>query len=655
MSRPIRRKPAARQADPRASGLHTDYVLIGWKVTAAQVLLIVAVALWIYYPAFNGDWLWDDDIYVTNNTHITEPGGLWKIWFEPSSFLEYYPIKQTVAWAEWRLWGADTLGYHLVNVALLVAGALLIWRLFARLGVRLAWLGGLVFVAHPLNVESVAWMAELKNTLSLPPFLLAACAWIDFEEGGRRGDYLRALAWFVVALLCKISVVLFPAVLPLYAWWKRGRVDVPGLLATAPFWAVSAMVTWIDLHAGSSFNQAQALGVSDVLAMGDASHRFALAGTALAFYFASFWLPLAPVPIYPLWPLDPLSAVDFLPWLGLAVMLGWCWWRRAAWGRHALLGLGFFLVMSLPFVAFGVTFFPRDTWVMDHFLYVPMIGLVGLAVAAFGSIDAQLPVKARTYSTALATIVLVLMAFEAHAYAGAFSDAATLWTYTLQRNPGAWTAHIGLGNELLKANHLPEAEREFEAALALRPNNAAANDGLGTALGQEGRVPEAIARFRAGLAINPNDATTHTNLGIILAATGHGDEALGEFLAALKLQPNFAQAHYNVGNVYFQRGQLAQAAEAYRAAIALRPHYSTARFNLARVAAAQGNDAEALEQWAGAVKDDPDFVEARLQLGAALAKAGRNAEAADQFEHVLAIDPANATARDGLARLGGAK
>ena len=127
-------------------------------------------------------------MYLSQNPLLHDPARLWKAWFQPGSFIEYYPLEQTVQWVQWQLWGNDTFGYHLTNVCLHLLGAFLVWRLLSKFGLRLAWLGGLIFAIHPMMVESVAWISELKNTLSLPPFLLAMCAWIDYEERGRKQD-----------------------------------------------------------------------------------------------------------------------------------------------------------------------------------------------------------------------------------------------------------------------------------------------------------------------------------------------------------------------------------------------------------------------------------------------------------------------------------
>src|SRR5208282_5874533 len=148
-----------------------------------------------------------------------DPAGLWKTWFAPTmSLIDYFPITVSVEWLAWRAWGLTTLGYHLTSIVLHLASALLVWRLFSKLGLRLAWLGGLLFAIHPVMVESVAWMAELKNTLSMPPFLLAMCAWIDYDRRGKAEDYFLALGLFLVAMLCKTSMVMFPVVILLHAW-----------------------------------------------------------------------------------------------------------------------------------------------------------------------------------------------------------------------------------------------------------------------------------------------------------------------------------------------------------------------------------------------------------------------------------------------------
>ena len=136
-----------------------------------------------------GDWLWDDNTEIVRNLDLRGPSALWKIWIEPSS-PDYFPVKTSVQWMQWQLWQEQsTVGYHLSSIGLHVLGALLLWRVLRKLGVRYAWVGGMLFAVHPAVVESVAWIAELKNVLSLPPLLLAFSAYLDYDERRRRSDY----------------------------------------------------------------------------------------------------------------------------------------------------------------------------------------------------------------------------------------------------------------------------------------------------------------------------------------------------------------------------------------------------------------------------------------------------------------------------------
>jgi cytochrome c-type biogenesis protein CcmH/NrfG len=500
---------------------------------------------WIYWPALRGDWLWDDNIDISENAITQSPTGLWKIWFEPGSEPDYYPVKASVQWLQWHLWGMDTLGYHLTNVLLHILSALLVWRLLSKFGLRLAWLGGLIFAVHPVQVESVAWIVELKNTLSLPPLLLAMCAWINYEERGKAKDYWLALGLFLVAMLCKLSVVLFPLVILLYAWWRRGRIGWNDLKTSLPFFGVSLLLGLITIGTGiwdQRFNHSD----SGAMPVGGLLARLVAAGLSLAFCFSKSFLPVGLLPIYPKWTIDPSSPVQFLPWLVLGGVICWFWTKRQSWGRHALLGLGFFLINLGPCPGFIPAPDMAFTWVMDHFLYLPIIGLIGLVVAALGQMEIELPASFRPYSIGLLTVVLACLAFESRSYAKRYINEETLWTYTLQYNPEAYPAHNNLGKVLLEEGRLSEAREQFEETLLIYPDNAPAHNNLGNVLRETGRLSEAIEQYRQALQIKPDYVEAHNNLGSALGQTGRMAEAREQFEDALRINPDFTAARNNL-------------------------------------------------------------------------------------------------------------
>jgi protein O-mannosyl-transferase len=516
-----------------------------WKLLLPRALLIVAAGFWVFAPALHGDWLMDDDFYLTQNALLNDPARLWKIWFAPGSLIEYYPIEASLQALEWRLWHMDTLGYHLTNLVLHVIGALLVWRLLAKFGLRLAWLGGFLFAVHPAVVESVAWISEFKNTLSLPFFLLAMCAWIDYEERGRESDYFLALGLFLVAMLCKISMALFPFVILLYAWRKRGRIGWGDLKAGAPFFAISLILGLTTILVGDWFREAH-LQSSSNPQIGGFSTRLVLAGFSIAFYFSKCVWPVGMLPIYPKWPVDPHSPISFLPWPVLGGVICWFWSKRASWGRHALLGVGFFLINLLPFIGFNSVTYMGFTWVMDHFLYLPLIGLIGLAIAALEQVEGRISDDRRPWLAGMTAVVLALLAWESHGYAGIFIGPEKLWTYTVERNPTSWLAHNNLGNVMLETGRVPEAIQEYGKALQFNPHSVEAHNNLGLALNQEGRTSEAIDNYELALKDNPHFGLALSNLGNVLARMGRVREAIANYEQALLVDPHNSDARANL-------------------------------------------------------------------------------------------------------------
>jgi len=201
-----------------------------------KALLIVLAGLWVYWPALQGEWLWDDGMLVTDNIELRSWPGLGQIWFAAPT-TDYWPLSWTLLWIEWHLWGNYPLGYHLGSLVLHLCSGFLVWRLFSRLGLRGGWLGGLLFVIHPLAVESVAWIAEIKNTLSLPFFLLSCDAWLDGEEEKGKSGYLRSVLYYLAAMLAKTSTVMLPLVLLLHGWWKRETITWQEIKRTVPYWS----------------------------------------------------------------------------------------------------------------------------------------------------------------------------------------------------------------------------------------------------------------------------------------------------------------------------------------------------------------------------------------------------------------------------------
>jgi protein O-mannosyl-transferase len=272
------RRQRASRIEPEA----TVHVHEGRPHDWALLAVLIVATLAAYAPAWHGAPLWDDDAHLTRPA-LRSLSGLWQIWFDVGATQQYYPVTHSAFWVMQRLWGSDTLGYHLVNILLHATSAYLLSRLLLRLEVPGARLGAVVFALHPVQVESVAWMTELKNTLSGALCLGAALVYLQYDRRRDRRTYGLALCLYALSLLAKSVTAVLPGALLVVCWWRQGRVswrrDVRPLL---PFFAIGVgagtMTAWFERMVNG------ARGAEFQLA---AVERLLIAGRAIWFYLST--------------------------------------------------------------------------------------------------------------------------------------------------------------------------------------------------------------------------------------------------------------------------------------------------------------------------------------------------------------------------------
>ena len=194
-----------------------------WLLTVAGVFAIVLATFLAYATAMLAGYIWDDDMYVTENPGLGAPDALARIWksITTQETPQYYPLVFTTFWLEHAIWGFSSHGYHAVNVALHAFSALLVVWIVKRIGLPGAWLAGAIFALHPLHVESVAWITERKNVLSGSFYLLAMALYLRHEDTGKASSYGGALVLFLFALLSKTVTCSLPVALLLIRWFRK--------------------------------------------------------------------------------------------------------------------------------------------------------------------------------------------------------------------------------------------------------------------------------------------------------------------------------------------------------------------------------------------------------------------------------------------------
>jgi tetratricopeptide (TPR) repeat protein len=611
--------------------------------------LVIPVAVFLaYYPALHGGPLWDDFGHITV-PELRSVHGLWRIWSEIGATQQYYPLLHSAFWLEHRLWGDAFIGYHLANIALHSASAVLLVLILRLLSVSGALLAGLMFALHPVAVESVAWISEQKNTLSAVFYLASAYVYLRFVQTGlqpcatdvpatelklgatsvaqpfRAVGYWLAFALFVCALLSKTVTATLPAALLTVLWWQRGRLtwqqDVRPLVAWFAVGMAAGLVTaWFERDVIGARGADFELTVLE---------RVLLAGRVIWFYLGKLIWPADLMFWYPRWTVDASVWWQYVftaAALGLALALG----IVARWSRGPLAGFLFFCGTLFPVLGFFDVYPFRFSYVADHFQYLASLGIIVLAASGLAMVSDTAPPGRRRAGLAACTVLVAVLGMLTWRQCAMYADAETLYRESIARNPRAWIAYQNLGTLLVYRNQVPEAIDAYRAALALRPDHFEAKN---------------------------NVVMAHIKAATMSPDTAEGTAAaLAHLREALRVDPGSAEAHYALGNelaVSETPEQTAQAIAHYESALRIRPDHFRAHYNLGTVLMdVEGRHADAVAHLEAALKIQPDSTETRVNLGMALVRVpDRRREAIEHLAFALAKRPDLAPVRELLQRL----
>jgi Flp pilus assembly protein TadD len=614
-------------------------------------LVIIALVCVIYRPILPGSFLMDDRRLIeSDNPLVNGESGPGSIWFRTDFALSTFGF-----WAQWLAWGSHPGCYHAVNMALQAVSAILLWRVLAGLKVPGAWLAGALFAAHPVCVNSVARIAEFKNTLSLPFFLAGIQLYLpNIVPNGRNdgGDmpawrYGLSLLAFVLALLSKTSTVMLPLVLLGCVAWQRGRITRRDLWPASPFFVLALgfglMSAWFQKH--------QAL-TGSILQPETIWERLAMAGRIFWFYLGKALLPSNLNLVYPQWKADVTGMTDYVPDLLICAMFGVCWKFRHGWGRHVLAGLGIFALTLFPALGFFDSQFLTKWRVSDHLQYLPLMAPIALVAAALAVALPKLTFRG------VAAALIVFWSILTFQRAQVFASEESLFRDTLAKNPEAWGIQGDLGVILAARHDFAGAEERFKTSLRLRPGNPDAESNLGQVMAMEGKPREAEEHFQAALRVKPDDIPTQQRYAGLLMRESRFREAVVRLRVVLTLsaKPGI-RPRLDYANVLHITGDLRESAVQLRRVIDEQPDSVEALNNLAWLLATAPDPAlrdgsRAVEYAERASRlPAPGGICMPGTLAAAYAEAGRFEEAIATAEKAIKTETAAGESR--LASING--
>lgn len=601
-------------------------------------LLLVLAIIATYSPVWRAGFIWDDSAHVTR-TDLRSWAGLARIWFDPGITQQYYPLIHGLFWVEHRMWGDWPLPYHLVNVALFAASALLLVKILRQLEIPGAWLAAGIFALHPVQVESVAWVTELKNMLSGLLYFSAALAYLEFDRTRKRGPYAAALLFFLLGLISKSVIATLPAALPVIFWWKRGTLSWKrDALPLVPFFGVGLFgglfTAWMETHI---------VGAHGAIYNVSFIERCLIAGRNVWFYVGKLFWPEQLIFIYPRWDIDAAAWWQYLFPAAVLGVAGVLLWLSRRW-RGPLAGFLFFVGTLFPALGFFDVYPFRYSFVADHFQYLACLGIIVPCAAGLTLLcRSQFP-RFPGWGTGFAVGWLLVLGIASWQRAWAYRSDEILWRDTLAKNPNCWMADNNLGLLLMDRGQLAEAKSCFLTALNLDPNNPAALLNLGLYYFRSGQIDEAMDVYRKVQAVDPENAEVYNDLGLALTQKGRFNEALPQLEQACRLKPSSADYLNNLGFVLFQVGRVDDAIACYKAALGINPHLVRANGNLGVALQQQGQLADAIACYEAALQIDPGVLGIRSGYGVALAQQGRLDEAIVQLQQAVQTEPGNAQA-----------
>ncbi|MGN6369972.1 MAG: tetratricopeptide repeat protein [Phycisphaerae bacterium] len=622
---------AVKTAGKPAEGSHCFTVMRGGLYAGvmrrrewALVVLLVLAAVVPFLPAVRGGFVWDDEAV---HVGVVERVGNPLVFFVPGGGEaegrvsgNYYPVSMVGFWVESRVFGKWVVGYHVVNLVLHAGNVLLVWGILRRLKVPWGFFAAFVFAVHPLGVETVAYVSELKNLLSGVFGLGAVWLWLKWGEGeagikkqeSRRGYWVYAgvVGCFVAGMLAKSVVCVFPVVLLLVEYWRGGRVGRRVLVGVVPLFVVAGVIGGVFV-----WMEHTAVGARGVGFGFSVWERVVIAGRAARFYVGKFFWPTGLLTVYPKWGVDAGAWWQWGFAVGAVGVLGGLWGLRKRIGRGAFVLAAVYVVVIGPSLGLVVYFPMLFTFVADHYVY---LGLIPLAVGVAG-VGYWLVGRFRRAEYVVAAVVTAVLVPVTWGQAGRWRDPVALWGATVKGNGGSWYATANYAYALVQAGDNQEAARWARVSLGLKEDNSRAHFTLGLAELRLGDVAGAIGEYRRGVELEPTNAVGWANLGFALEQAGDLAGAEGAYRETLRLDEGQAKVWNEVAVLHLRGGDWAGAEGAARRAVGVSPGYGAGWVNLA----------------------------------IALEKEGRIGEAVGALERAAALLPGNGRVAGELARLRG--
>lgn len=654
---------------------------------------LVVLSFLPYIPALHGEFLWDDnDIYIVNNPLMRDPEGWHRAWFTTDT-VDYFPLTYSLFWIQWRAFGENPIGYRVTNILLHGGCSLLVWCLARRLPVPSPWLVAAIFAVHPLNVETVAWISQLKALLATFFGFLSLLYFWRYESEKRQWQYVASIIAFALSLAGKPTLVALPVVFAGIAWWRNDGTLLKVFKLALPHFALSVLFGLVGLW----FHEVQVVG-DHVVRDDSLLERTLTAGWAFWFYVYKSVFPFNLMFVYPRWSVNAASILAWIPAVSVLALMAWLLTGKRPWRKHGAAIVGYFLLSMAPVLGFLDVYYWTYSFVADHYVYQSLPIVIVALTSCTWIIAGSLLTKWKKLNAFMCTAVLAALLWLSWDQASIYKTQESVWRHTLSKNPYTILARNNLGLLLRDQGRLDEARSHYIQSLQWCPQhpeiynnlgvvylrmsrttrgdesatlkekaiecyqNAArlatysrtirdVYDNLVTLLIEDKRFKEAETAIRKSIQLVPDQAHAYCQLGQLHYERKELDEAEIAFKDALVHDAKHAATHYHYAMLLEDRGKREAAVNHYRKSIEFSTSPTFARINLGVLLHQMDNRFAGYHQLVEASEAGADDSETCYRLGVAFAFLNYTDEAISACARALELDPEYVEAKQLLASL----
>lgn len=581
----------------------------------------------------------DDNAYITNNRYLRDFSfhGVKEI-FTTFYASNYHPLTTLVWLFEFHWFGLNPAAYHLSNVLLHLLNTWLVLRVTEELSSRklTAIIVATLFAIHPMHVESVAWISELKDVLYAAFYLLSVWVYLRYLKNGyKRADYLSVLLLFIASLLSKPSAVTLPVLLIAIDFYKGRRAGIKALAEKIPFFVLSVVFGIINILA-----QKTAGPVDILLQSKGVINSLFLVASAISSYVLKVIAPvgLCAMNYFPHPSNGLLPAMYYLS-LPLLAVFTWLIARKSSHRKELLFGAAFFLVtisVMLQIVNVGLAL------TAERYTYIPYIGLFYIIGQYSADVIEKKPGLTKTV-LGICAVFVVLFSLQTFSRIKVWKDTNSMYTDIIEKNtgnPDVSFIYMRRAFYKMQQHDLRGALEDYTSSIDMAPGylfKYSAYGGRANVYEELGDAASAFKDYDMSIKLNPGNAAAYNSRGWLLYRTGQKQLAMRDFNKAIALKKDFAEAYNNRGWAYYQAGNNQLAMEDFTRATSADPMLPMPYYNRAEIKTLAGNLQGAIDEFSSLLQNDPRNCTAFYNRGVARLKINDKAGACADWNQARSL------------------